>query len=133
MADSSDSDFSFAALTGNSALIDQTLTRVFQSLSRNIRTGTGIRIGDISQTIVQNLVPLLGARVVGARDGAALADPAGGSVPPASAGTMTAGATSGSPLRTFNTTARDDGSLLRSQEQIAAQLLKALLRGKRNL
>lgn len=132
MADSPNSDFSFAALTGNTALIDQTLTRVFQSLSRNIRTGSSIRIGDISQTIVQNLVPLLGARVVGALDGAALADPAGGSVTPATGTSGTSGA-SGSPLRTISATARDGGNFLSSQEQIAARILKALLRGKRNM
>lgn len=113
MTDMPDSAFSLAALTNNSALIDQTLTRVFTALSRTAQGATAFRIGDIGQTLVRNLLPLSGMA---------------GETRPEVFPTAT-GRTTGN----FNVTAQDRGTFLRSQDQIAAQILKALMRGKRNM
>lgn len=113
MTDMPDSAFSFAALTSNSALIDQTLTRVFSVLSRSVRGPGAFNIGDIGQSLVQSLLPLSGMA---------------GETRPEVFPTAT-GRTTGN----FNVTAQDRGTFLRSQDQIAAQILKALMRGKRNM
>lgn len=144
--------------------IDQTVTKVFSSVTRTMLDSTlqgksavktmvdsmltdlariavkqisGTSLQDISTVLSQSLSPLAGARAAGGPVDSGLSYLVGEQGPelftPSSSGTISPSAASPATALTFNVQTQNASSFVQSESQIAAMMLKAITRGKRNL
>lgn len=157
-------DLAGGTITDAATTIDQTVTKVFSSVTRTILGSTlqgksavksmvdsmladlariavkqisGTSLQDISTVLSQSLSPLAGARAAGGPVDSGLSYLVGEQGPelfvPSTSGAIAPNAALSSTALTFNVQTQNASSFVQSESQIAAMMLKALSRGKRNL